>query len=226
MTRWVGADEAKCNRCLFSSINKKINTQNKRAALECRACFSCVKMTEPKRNRSHLPPHTQRRAAARPPANSSQSSRTQTRTMWFQAAERPLWSPPLLVPACPVTQGERGPLRSAQLSSPRCASAPVSRERKKLKVSQGRTQTTWHSSVASRYFVPPANTLLLNLCLHTRRASGKGSHPPCILKETRSPDRCALMCCAARELKWCVDFHSQQRGGGGSHFYLFTCGCF
>lgn len=35
-------------------------------------------------------------------------------------------------------------------------------------------------------FSSPTNTLLLNLCLHSSRASVKGSHPPYILKETRS----------------------------------------
>lgn len=80
----------------------------------------------------------------------------------------------------PVTQGERD-----LLSSPRCAPALVYRHRNET--SQPRTAgDDMRLTVASRYFVPPANTLLLNLRLHTRRASGKGAHPPYILKETHS----------------------------------------
>lgn len=111
---------------------------------------------------------------------------------------------PLYVPACPSHSGRK---RSARLSALRSGSSFQESERgKKVKVSQERTETAWQSTVASRYFVPPANTLLLNLCLHTRRASGKGSHPPYILKETHSrvvTRRCAAQRKTRAKLKWC-----------------------
>lgn len=88
---------------------------------------------------------------------------------------------------CPLPSSVRpGPCSRSGTPEVRCAPAPLHTRRKRGKVSQEAPRTTWHFTAASRYFVPPANTLLLNLCLHTRRASGKGAHPPYILKETHA----------------------------------------
>lgn len=141
--------------------------------------------------RSSLPSHKQRGEAVRSSTNSLLSSLTLTNSKWLQSVERQLVIARPLA-ACPQPLHFKS-LREKEvcsaLSSPRCAPAPVywiRNETKSAKKKKKVSETAWHFTVASRYFVAPANTLLLNLCLHTRRASGKGAHPPYILKETHS----------------------------------------
>lgn len=97
--------------------------------------------------------------------------------------------------------------RSALLCSPlRSAPAPApvpKRRRKRWKSAKtGRRRHDTPRTLPDIWFPSTANTLRLNLCLHARRASGRGAHPPYILKETCSVTR--LTCCP--NLKGCFFF--------------------
>lgn len=114
--------------------------------------------------------------------------------------------------ACPSSQSvcpslsshQRGPLSSRLRFT-------------QVTIRQELPETTWHFTVASRYFVPPAHTLLLNLCLHTRSASGKKglTHLTFLKKHTPVPGRHALTGCSVRSLSgaWWFSVHVYDDGG-------------
>lgn len=130
-----------------------------------------------------LPPRRQQQAAA-------------------AAARRPSTggSSPLSSSICrEESSGDRPPrpAQSVPVQPSQSQSVPVSAEPLRcFALTPEPRETTWHFTAASGYFVPFAHTLLLNLCLHTRRASGKRGSPTLhSLKDTHTvPSHTAGLC--------------------------------
>lgn len=154
-------------------------------------------------SRCSLPSQKLREESLQSPARRAVSSLRPTNSMWFQTVvERQLGLPALYLSVCPSRSSHSGRKRSALLSALRSElqkekSLKKKNLKKKKKKRKGKSQP--RAAGDDMTLVPPASTLLLNLCLHTRRASGKRGSPTLTFLKKHTPGSLkALMDCTVQ----------------------------